>query len=338
MMKWLLIVLVVLILHHDRLAVVGMFDEELSELWTRFKITHRKQYTEDNEDNYRRSVFAKNVEYISLHNMQADLGQHTFTLGINEFADLTAEEFKFYMLGARAHDQMTMFDVTNHTFDDKFDDVTADAVDWRTRGFVTRVKQQGQCGSCWAFSTTGALEGQWFKKTGRLVALSEQNLVDCDKAQHGCNGGWPPKAFEYITRNNGIDTEQSYPYNGKDTNPCRFQPSTVGARCSGYRMVTPQTERVLQQAVATVGPISVAIDAGQQSFMFYKSGVYVDPRCTQNINHAVLTVGYGQLQGQDYWIIKNSWGTEWGMQGYVLMARNRNNQCGIATYASYPVV
>lgn len=315
-----------------------MCDDELTELWTKFKVTHNKLYADSDEDNFRRGVFAKNVDYISVHNLQAELGQHTFTLGINQYTDLTSEEFKYLMLGVPSLGQLPMTShAANQTFDDKFDDVSADEVDWRKKGYVTKVKNQARCGSCWAFSATGALEGQWFKKTGKLVSLSEQQLVDCDKAEYGCRGGWPFKAFQYIIKNNGIDTDESYHYEAKE-GECKYQTSTVGAKCRDYRLLTQTTERVLRRAVAAVGPISVAIDAGQPTFQLYKSGVYVEPKCTQNVNHAVLAVGYGTLQGQDYWIVKNSWGATWGMEGYVLMARNKNNQCGIAVQVSYPIV
>jgi len=213
----------------------------------------------------------------------------------------------------------------------------AATVDWRTKGAVTPVKNQGQCGSCWSFSATGSMEAAHFFATGSLVSLSEQNLVDCSTAEgnQGCNGGWMDQAFEYVIKNHGIDTESSYPYKATGPNRCQFNAANVGATISRYTDVAKGSEAALESA-ANQRPVSVAIDAGHSSFQMYKSGVYYEPACSQtSLDHGVLVVGYGN-EGSDYWIVKNSWGASWGQQGYILMSKGRNNNCGIASAASYP--
>ena len=188
------------------------------------------------------------------------------------------------------------------------------------------------------------MEGAHFKKTGKLVELSEQNLVDCTPGQElgsKCNpgGGLMTLAFDYVISNNGIDTEASYPYTRADES-CMFSNKSIGATMSLMVNVETGSEASLQSAVAKIGPVSVAIDANTMSFRFYHSGVYVSRRCRNgpwDLDHGVAAVGYGTENGQDYWLIKNSWGKKWGEEGYIRMARNNNNMCGVATVANYVV-
>jgi cathepsin L len=313
-------------------------DVKLNEQWKLWKGVYNKQYS-DSEEHVRRAIWESNLQKVNDHNIQADLGVYTYWLGMNAYADLTISEFVKQMNGYNS--TMRTARPTRNTFTvNPSLGALPDTVDWRTEGYVTPVKDQGRCGSCWAFSATGALEGQHFQATKSLISLSEQNLVDCSTEQgnNGCDGGLMDYAFEYIKLNNGIDTESSYPYEAID-GTCRFTRANVGATNTGYVFTPARSESALQEAVATVGPLAVAIDASHSSFQLYRRGVYYEPSCSQSrLDHAVLVVGYGTNAGYDYWLVKNSWGTSWGNQGYILMSRNENNNCGIATEALYPTV
>lgn len=195
----------------------------------------------------------------------------------------------------------------------------------------------GNCASCWAFSANGALEAQNFLRTGKLVSLSEQNLIDCVTANNGCNGGYMTKAYEYVRDNMGVDTEMSYPYE-QTNNTCRYNPANIGGTSMNHMEIMVGSEEALQQAVATVGPVAAGIDGSKHSFQFYKSGYYFEPTCVTEVNHAVLVVGYGKDEQGEYWICKNSWAEDWGEEGYIRMAKNKNNHCGITSLASYPLV
>lgn len=187
---------------------------------------------------------------------------------------------------------------------------------------------------------SGALEGQHFRKTGELIPLSEQNLIDCSAAYgtHGCNGGWMDQAFQYINGNGGIDTERSYPYEGID-GTCKYTVENSGGATNGFVDIPEGGEDKLQEAVATVGPIAIAIDSSLQSFQHYKSGIYDETNCGKDrSDHGALIVGYSSdAKGNEYYIVKNSWGTSWGELGYVKLPRNRNNYCAISSSASFPI-
>nr|AGL33704.1 cathepsin L1 [Sinonovacula constricta] len=319
--------------------VMGLpFDAALNSEWAAYKKVYSKSYVGEDET-LRRIIWEDNLKYVQTHNLQADRGVHTFWLGMNEYADMTLDEFVSQMNGYKIQDTPN-FECGHYSPSNiKVTDLPAE-VDWRDKGFVTPVKNQGQCGSCWSFSATGSLEGQNFRKTGKLTSLSEKNLMDCSvpEGNHGCQGGLMDLAFEYVIKNKGIDTEESYPYvpmNGK----CKFNRANVGATEVSCMDIESQSEENLQKAVAMEGPISVAIDAGHRSFQLYKTGVYTEPECSPvNLDHGVLAVGYGTDNSQDFWMVKNSWGTSWGMDGYIKMARNNRNMCGIATKASFPTM
>jgi cathepsin L len=275
---------------------------------------------------------------VNQHNLETSLGLHSFTLAQNEYSDMSSSEVQRVMNGYKGKTPRN----NTGTFKLLTNPQLPEEVDWRKEpGYVSPVKNQGQCGSCWSFSTTGALEGQHFKKTGEQVDLSEQQLVDCSRSygNNGCEGGLMDYAFQYIKDNQGLDTEQGYPYEGED-DQCRFKKSDVGATDNGFVDVTSESEEALKQAVANIGPTSVAIDASHPSFQMYSRGVYDEPECNQEqLDHGVLVVGYGTSEeGKDFWIVKNSWGESWGENGYIRMSRNKDNQCGIASVASYPTV
>jgi len=324
------------------LVLIGLiaivFSEHVEKDWGAFKAKYSKKYLTIPEDIYRQEVFEENVDYINQHNQEAEQGLHTFTLGLNEYADLSTKEWKMFLLGADVYKTPESSDVQDVLIDDE----TPESVDWRTEGYVTDVKNQGHCGSCWAFSATGSMEGAWFKKQNKLVSLSEQNLVDCDKQSLGCKGGSMEQAFEFVIKNGGIDTEESYPYKGVDGH-CSFNTTNVGASITSFKRIKSGDEKQLLKEVAKIGPISVGIDASRPSFHLYKEGIYYEKTCSSTkLDHGVLVVGYGEDKNEnkengEYWIVKNSWGPTWGMKGYINMSRNKDNNCGIATDPSYPI-
>ncbi|CAG9823173.1 unnamed protein product [Phaedon cochleariae] len=334
-----LLLLTALFVGHQCVSFFDLVQEE----WGTFKLTHKKQYESETEERFRMKIFMENSHKIAKHNKLYAMGLVSYKLGVNKYADMLHHEFvqavngynktKNVLSGIEMDDAITFIPPANVKMPEE--------VDWRTKGAVTGVKDQGHCGSCWSFSATGSLEGQNFRKTGRLVSLSEQNLVDCSTkyGNNGCNGGLMDNAFRYIRDNKGIDTEASYPYKAEDEK-CHYRPQSRGAVDRGFVDVESGNENHLKAAVATVGPVSVAIDASHETFQLYSEGVYSDPECSSaELDHGVLVVGYGTDEnGNDYWLVKNSWGPSWGAQGYIKMARNKENMCGIATQASYPLV
>jgi len=304
-------------------------EDEYQAMFTKFMQQYNKKYTHDTFF-YRYTVFKQNMDKIELGNRQ----KHSYTMGMNSMGDMTHAEFKAVKLGYKRVDNSYLRSKNTegpHLHVKK----PAATMDWRKKGAVTPVKDQGQCGSCWAFSTTGSTEGAHQIATGKLVGLSEQQLVDCSSAQgnQGCNGGLMDQAFQYIISNPGIASEEAYPYTAQD-GTCNTAAKSV-TMITGYTDVTSGDEGALMKAV-NVGPVSVAIEADQSCFQFYSGGVLNDPTCGTQLDHGVLAVGYGTLSGQDYWIVKNSWGTSWGVEsGYVFIAKGID-ECGIATENSYP--
>jgi len=300
-----------------------------------WSIQHGKVYTAA-ERQYRSAVFNRNLARIVKHNE----GNHSWTMGINQFADLTPTEFKARYTGGFKMPKKFLRGVTHAPFDVR---ANPPSVDWTTKGAVTPVKNQQQCGSCWAFSTTGSVEGAWFLAKGNLTSLSEQELVDCSgpEGNQGCEGGLMDQGFQYIIDNKGITTEAAYPYTAAD-GTCASAGKPIAATLSGYKDVPANNELALETAIVQQ-PVSVAVEADQSSFQFYTGGV-MDAACGTALDHGVLAVGYGTdtASGKDYYKVKNSWGADWGEKGYIRLARgakfNPNGQCGIQMVASYPVV
>jgi len=330
--------------------------------WTKFKELYTKVYDTIEEEEHRMKIWLSNLAHIEKHNAEYRAELKSYKLEMNEYADQTAEEFlgvrNGYKHSLRQPRENMRSDERPPTYQfpmSQTEDSLPTQVDWRKEGYVTEVKNQGQCGSCWSFSTTGALEGQMKRSTGKLPSLSEQNLVDCSKREGnmGCNGGLMDNAFEYIKHQDGIDSEESYPYEMRDDLDCRYHIEDRAGDDVGYVDIPSGSEKHLKAALANEGPVSVAIDAGHRSFQFYSKGIYYEPSCSsQQLDHGVLAVGYGDAcddEGYEakelcasghskYWIVKNSWGEEWGDGGFIKMARGRKNHCGIATAASYPLV
>ncbi|XP_059194931.1 cathepsin K [Centropristis striata] len=317
-------------------ALSFMDEATLDRQWDEWKITHRREYNGLDEEGIRRAIWEKNMRMIEAHNEEAALGIHPYELGMNHLGDMTSEEVSEKMTGLQIPENrdrsFTM------ALDDKVTKLPK-TLDYRKKNMVTPVKNQGSCGSCWAFSSAGALEGQLAKTTGNLMDLSPQNLVDCVTENDGCGGGYMTKAFQYVVDNGGIDSEAAYPYVGQDQQ-CLYNSSGMAAMCKGFKEVPVGDEHALAVALFKAGPVSVGIDATLSTFQFYQKGIYYDRNCNKDdINHAVLAVGFGvNTKGKKFWIVKNSWGETWGKKGYIMMARNRDNLCGIANLASYPVM
>lgn len=312
------------------LIAIANASTTINDTFEEWKAKHGKKYETAVEERYRFAVFADNYANIEFRNAQ----RSNIVLSINKFADLTNDEFKAKYLEGYIPKQ--------HTVYQQFPSLKTlpTDVDWTTKGAVTPIKNQGQCGSCWAFSTTGSVEGAWFLKTGELVSLSEQQLVDCStpEGNQGCNGGLMDNAFQYIIKNGGICSESNYSYTATQGN---CQSCTPVAKISSYIDVTPNNTEALMTAVAQQ-PVSVAVEADGLDWQFYFGGVVTDS-CGLNLDHGVLVVGYGTDPTQgDYWKVKNSWGADWGEQGYIRIGRGTkfdpSGECGILIDPSYPVV
>jgi len=374
-------------------AFVGMvcgvngYDKIQSPLFERYQSWVDEYKIEVHDNEHFRGMFDKwleNHKYIE----EVNARNLTYSLGHNQFSGMDTQEFNQYLgysnqdglLGRKFNPEKIKktFDTTRCLYScvkhnkevstlKTVECVTGcldsdlltvgslpDGVDWVTNGAVTAVKNQGQCGSCWSFSTTGALEGAFYLKTGSLDSFSEQQLVDCDTRQNkenkgkdmGCNGGLMDNAFSWIQKNKGLCTEASYPYESgttKTPGSCQTSCDVVsGSEITSFTDVTPNSDEAMMTALSQQ-PVSIAIEADQKDFQLYKTGVFTGS-CGTNLDHGVLAVGYGTSEdGTDFYKVKNSWGTTWGDDGYILLGRGDDfnkgsGQCGMLLSASYPEV
>lgn len=309
-----------------------------------FQKNFNKIYVSETELQQRFEIFKENVINIFQHNLEK---KENYTMSINQFTDLTSAEFEKDVIrggfiGSTTSSLRGKSKCSQYTYQQI---KVPSSIDWRTSGAVTPVKDQGQCGSCWSFSATGAMEGAWSIHTGNLVSLSEEQLVDCSKryGNLGCNGGLMDNAFQYAI-DNGMCVESDYPYTASSgsSGSCQStcEPEVTITDCAD---VPPDNQLALKEAVS-FGPVSIAIEADQRIFQFYSGGVITSSTCGTDLDHGVLIVGYGtdSETNIDYWLVKNSWSTTWGDDGYVKIERSDSTNdigiCGIAAQPSFPIV
>lgn len=325
-------------------------DHSLS--WKNWKAEFGKSYADLEEEAQRFVQFLDNWAYIVRHNA----GNSTFKMGVNQFSDLSLEEFQLQIHGHSGSCVNTenapifVWDGSSKSTDvDPGFGADPLAVDWTNhtdgKSYVTAVKNQGSCGSCWAFSSTGALESRYAIKHGvtgdDITTLSEQQLIDCSKLEgnKGCDGGLMDDAFDYVEKAGGLCSEKEYPYTAKTGLVCHAEErcTTKYAAITGYKDVRTDNERSMETAVAE-GPVSIAVDAAGRAWQHYKEGI-VSKTCGTKLDHGVLTVGYGEEDGTKFWKVKNSWGDTWGEAGYIRLCRDcgaKDGECGMLEYPSYP--
>jgi len=315
---------------------ISQHRDHVNEAFDEFEEKHAKDYRNEDDRENRKDIFSQNMRFIHSKNRQ----HLTYTLAANHLTDLTDSEMSIMRgrLRSSGYNGGDDFYYTNYELKS-----TPDMLDWRLYGAVSPVKDQASCGSCWSFGSVGTLEGANFLKTGELVRFSQQALMDCSWGfgNNACDGGEDFRVYQFMLKHGGIPTEDSYgPYLGND-GFCHMNDSNIeiGFQIKGYVNVTSGDLDAMKVAIAKHGPLSIGIDASHRSLSFYSSGIYYEPECDNTpdgLDHAVLAVGYGELNGQKYWLVKNSWSTFWGNDGYVLMSQKDNN-CGAATAATFVI-
>jgi C1A family cysteine protease len=304
--------------HEKDSYIFGRFQE--------FTVKHNKKYSSIEETVARFKVFQSNYARLESFSLNSD---RTYSVGINKFADMTPQEFRKTYRNL----DINMLNVEKAKSEGlTFSEAAPESHDWRKEGAVGPVKDQGQCGSCWAFSTVGNLEGLNYIKTKKFVQFAEQQLVDCDKGQdQGCNGGLMENAFAYLKTAGGLEKSSDYKYTARD-GTCKFDKSKSAIQVTGSVFAKSQDEEEIKSFLYSTGPLAIAINA--EPLQFYNGGIIdadaneCDP---QSLDHGVTLVGYGSENGQDYWIVRNSWGSGWGEEGYFRFARGKGT-CGVNTY------
>ena len=305
------------------------------EHFTAWLLEHKPHYRNNVEkvaDRFK--IFAKNLDKIREINAQ----NKSYYLGLTGLTDLTQEEYKQFYLNKelKSAKQTSTLPFTHANVE------AVDKIDWRDKGAVTPVKNQGMCGSCWAFSSTGSMEGINFINSGKLISLSEEQLVNCDKTDHGCGGGLMDNAFKYVINNGGIDTEADFPYHAFAlwrTCPADKE-GNHAVTITDYTDVPTKNKDALLQALSAQ-PVSIAIEADHFVFQNYRGGIITEDTCGDTLDHGVLAVGFDTTADTPYWIVKNSGGASWGESGYVRLAINvtdTSGQCGILEHPVYPVI
>jgi len=287
--------------------------------------SNQKIYTPE-EYQRRLAIFTTNLDLIQQLN---ENGADGASFALNKFADLTPQEFSAYYLGyVPSTQEMEELQLS--------DEAVPDTFDWISKDKVTPVKNQEQCGSCWAFSATENIESVWMiakdLTPSNFKPLAPQQIVDCDKRDGGCNGGNPPTAYEYIIEAGGQDTEASYPYHAVNQ-ACQFKPADVEAKITSYKTISNEDD--MKTATATVAPLSICVDAS--SWQFYSSGVMTPSQCGTSLDHCVQIVGYDTAANPPYWNVRNSWGTDWGLSGFIRLEYGHNT-CGLTEETTTAVV
>ncbi|KAB0802927.1 hypothetical protein PPYR_05122 [Photinus pyralis] len=309
----------------------------LTEQFNNFKSKFGKKYATPEEEKKRLEIFSVNYEKI---NQLTQIANLPFLAKVNQFCDLISAEFNKLLNGLkikayfRVNRPVKKYVPKNEPVVDQFD--------WRDKGVVTSVKNQGECASCYAFASAAAVESHIAIKTKKLQDISPQEVLDCSLVEpyenYGCDGGSLEPAYDYI-KDKGLVTDVSYPYTAETGDKCQAKTENVAANIQSYVTIEEGDENALKEALHNIGPIAVGMDASSENWQFYGGGIYYEKDCKSSIeylNHAVLLVGYGEEKGQKYWIVKNSYGDEWGEKGYARISRNETNHCGIASYAVYP--